>query len=174
VKTPTRSDPLISILSADAPPRVRMSGFSCDFMNFPSLGKAVLASLFRRNFFAMTAVNPPVEAEPATKNVMVAIHAGHIGSFLSPGLEFEAGFFFRFNLTTNGFPPSGQLPGNFQIIGASDLSRNTVFQGHVISVPSFGRPSFASIAPWHVLSLTSFCPLTSGQFLRFGTLRLPP
>jgi hypothetical protein len=36
------------------------------------------ASFFRQNFFATRAVSPPVEAEPATKSVIVAIHAGHI------------------------------------------------------------------------------------------------
>src|SRR5580693_7824675 len=37
-----------------------------------------LCSLFRRNFFATRADSPPVEADPATNSVMVAIHAGHI------------------------------------------------------------------------------------------------
>jgi hypothetical protein len=61
----------------------------------------VLAALFRRNFCAVSAVSPPVEAEPATKKVMVAIHTGHMEFSFSCWL-------FRFNHTTIRTPCSGQ------------------------------------------------------------------
>jgi hypothetical protein len=45
----------------------------------------LFAPLLGRSFLATRAVNPPVEAELATKSVMVAIHAGHM-EFLSPAI----------------------------------------------------------------------------------------
>jgi hypothetical protein len=61
-----------------------------------------LCSLFRRNFFATRADSPPVEADPATNSVMVAIHAGHITFLLllRSHLSFSYPILFHFNHTT--------------------------------------------------------------------------
>jgi hypothetical protein len=61
-----------------------------------------LCSLFRRNFFATRADSPPVEADPATNSVMVAIHAGHITFLLllRSHLSFSYRILFHFNHTT--------------------------------------------------------------------------
>jgi hypothetical protein len=61
-----------------------------------------LRSLFRRNFFATRADSPPVEADPATNSVMVAIHAGHIAFplLLRSYFSFSYRILFHFNHTT--------------------------------------------------------------------------
>jgi hypothetical protein len=74
-----------------------------------------LASPLRRNFFATRAVSPPVDAEPATTIVIVAIHTGHMALYSSRRdlLRFHLGFSFGFNQTTNHASPFGTRNTNF-------------------------------------------------------------
>jgi hypothetical protein len=59
-----------------------------DGLVFCELPVIVFAPALRRNFLVASAVSPPVEAEPATKKVIVAIHAGHMGVFFLVGCPF--------------------------------------------------------------------------------------
>jgi hypothetical protein len=124
------------------------------------------ARSFERNFLATRADSPPVEADPATNSVMVAIHAGHIAFplLLRSYLSFSYRISLHFNHTTKETSRFRTAISNFIHRSAFGLQRKPVVRFN----SSLACSSADFVLPPNIRASSSirFSPVTSVSAVR--------